>query len=565
LAPVVARAFAELHVSISLWVTGDFWFPIHFVPNVADFEYESGVASRRWAYNFASFERVRREGRALRGEHCGFSDMFVPLLRGRELGGILVVGPFAASRPTSVEVSDRWLRITGARARVTDSAFSQYLGVTLATLTLDGARLRSFERLLACFAGLAVGRGDPAALMAEAQGLRQSLQDLRYAERASQTVRHLIDERTALAWPGHGGMELARLQIHEVPEHVVVGLVVGREDEPDPIDERIRRDTFQRACADLARKFGQALSGPVGDHGVVFLVHHRGARTRTAARLADLAHRAATLARRYGFRLHAGVAQDKGESTLTVRYRAALSASEQALSVGARTVQAKPGPARSAQELRDVRNELARSLGERPGIVSSRFERYIESILSHVGYRVEVTRAELAAGLERMMEPLLAAGYLDQRSQSELHKSIDRSLEDATTLSQVLSVYRRAVAELEAAIQSPISARQGRSIARARTFMQDHLAEPLSLAQVSRVAGFAPDYFSRLLKREHGMTFERVLSNLRVERAKHLLTGTQLNIEGIRNLTGFHSHSYFHRVFKKTVGVTPAAYRERPP
>jgi two-component system response regulator YesN len=67
--------------------------------------------------------------------------------------------------------------------------------------------------------------------------------------------------------------------------------------------------------------------------------------------------------------------------------------------------------------------------------------------------------------------------------------------------------------------------------------MRDHLNEPLSLGQVSRVAGFAPDYFSRLLKRDHGMTFEHMLSNLRIERAKHLLTGTQLNIEGIRNLT----------------------------
>jgi AraC-like DNA-binding protein len=564
LAPVVARAFAELHISISLWVSGDFWFPIHFVTNVADFEYDSGVAARRWAYNFASFERVRGAGRTVRGEHCGFSDLFVPLLDRRKLGGILVVGPFATSRPTSAEVSERWRAITGTRARVNDSAFLQYLGHTLSTLTFDGPRLRSFERLLACFASLAVGRGDPAQHMAEAQSLRQTLHDLRYTERAWQTVRHLIDERTALAWPGHGGMELARLEVHDVPQHVVVGLLVGKEDEPDPIDERIRRDTFQRACAELARKFGQALSGPVGDQGVAFLVHHRGSRAATGSRLSDLALRAATLARRYGFRFHAGIAPAANEATLTMRYRAALSAAEQALSVGARSLQAKSSPVRSEQELRDLRSELARSFGERATVVSPRFERYIEAVLSRVGYRVEVTRAELGAGFERLMDPLLTSGYLDERGAAELFKSIDRSLEDARTLAQVLTVYRRAVSELEATLQRPISARHGRSLARARTFMQDHMNEPLSLAQVSRVAGFAPDYFSRLLKREHGMTFERALSSLRVERAKHLLAGTQLTIEGIRNLTGFNSHSYFHRVFKKTVGVTPAEYREQP-
>jgi hypothetical protein len=154
-------------------------------------------------------------------------------------------------------------------------------------------------------------------------------------------VRHLIDERTALAWPGHGGMELARLEVHDVPQHVVVGLLVGKDNEPDPIDERIRRDAFQRACAELARKFGQALSAPVGEQGVVFLVHHNGSKASTAARLAELALRATILARRYGFRFHAGIAPAADESTLTLRYRAALSAAERALSVGARSMLAE--------------------------------------------------------------------------------------------------------------------------------------------------------------------------------------------------------------------------------
>jgi hypothetical protein len=78
-------------------------------------------------------------------------------------------------------------------------------------------------------------------------------------------------------------------------------------------------------------------------------------------------------------------------------------------------------------------------------------------VLSHVGYRVEAARAELAAGFERLIRSLRTAGYLDERSASDLHKSIDRSLEEATTLNQVLAVYRRAFPRLQDAIQSPIA------------------------------------------------------------------------------------------------------------
>jgi transcriptional regulator GlxA family with amidase domain len=45
------------------------------------------------------------------------------------------------------------------------------------------------------------------------------------------------------------------------------------------------------------------------------------------------------------------------------------------------------------------------------------------------------------------------------------------------------------------------------------------LAEPLTLARVARVAGFAPDYFSRLFKRDEGMTFTSYVQEARVDRA----------------------------------------------
>ncbi len=562
LTPVVARAFSELRVGISLWVTGDFWYPIHIMLNVTEFEYDRGVAAHRWSYNSRNFTRVRRELRSVRSEHRGFSDMFVPLVDGGEVRGVFVVGPFATSRPTSAEVLERWHGITGGQGRIGDSLFAQYLELTLSTLTLEGSRLRTFERLLACFAELAVGKGDPGARLRDTESLRQSLDEVRYPERVWQSVRSLIDQRSNLSWPEHGRMELARLGISEIPEHVIVGLVVGREDERDPIDERLRRDAFQRASVELTRRFDNALSGRVGEQGVVLLVHHKGSKAAARATLLDLCARLSALARRHGFRLHVGIAQAQDASTLSARYHAAIRAAERALSTGTRVMYGEHSPVGSAEELRELRADLGRSLTEGPKLLMPRFERYVEAVLAFSGYHMDATRRELGAGLERITEPLLASGYLDKKSATDLHTAIDRGLSEVRTTSELLALYRNAVVQLEAAVDSPIPARHERSTLRARKFMQDHLSEHLSLERVARVAGFAPDYFSKLLKHEHGMNFESYLSNLRVERAKQMLVGTRLSIEGILTLTGFQSRSYFHRVFKKSVGVTPALYRE---
>jgi AraC-like DNA-binding protein len=560
---IAGYAFAELDVSAAIWVSGDFWYPLYSTPNVGDLEYEHGVASRRWAYNGKNLSAAGRELRAVRGEHAGVCDMFVPLSKGGERGGILVAGPFATSRPTSAEVLSRWRTITGREGRLEDASFSQYVTRTLSTLTLEGPRVRCFERLLTCLADLAADHGERDALAKEIDAARKALEVVRYPERVWKTARLLVDERSNVTWAEHGGMELARLGMLELPRHVVVGIAAGREREADLLDERLRRDAFVRACVDLGRRFGQALSVPVGEQGVAFLVERTSAKASARASLIELVTKAAALARRHGLRLCAGICQATDAPTLAARYRAALYGAERALAKGALFIDGEPIAARSAGELRDLRADLGQPLRERPSLLLARFERYVEAVLAATSYRLEPTRVELGAGLERVTEALVASGFMDRKSRDELFAAVDRGVKDVTTANDLLALYRRIVNEALSALREPTRARQERSTSRARMFMEDHLDERLTLERVAKIAGFAPDYFSRLLKREHGVSFEQYLSRLRIERSKLLLIGTRLDVDSIRTLTGFRSRNYFHRVFKGTVGTTPAAFRER--
>jgi AraC-like DNA-binding protein len=567
LAPLAANAFEELRISVSvaLWTDqGPYptWHPFHTVPNVAAFEYEHGVEARRWRYNHRTFAQARSERRAVRGTHAGFHDLFVPLVGQGEIDAVVVAGPFALARPTFGEVDERWHWLTDSHPRMADPSFSHYLTTTLGTLTLEGSLAATFERFMSCFARMVAGHDGGEALAQEARMLRGKLAQAVFVERAWDEARAMVDERTAGLWSTLSQLRrLEFLGLDKPPQHVVAGLLIGRPDELGAVEDVLRRDAFQRAAVALARKAGHVVCGRIGDHGVAFLVDAQGSAVRVRARLVDLAARATALAKRFGLRLHIGIGQEQGGSSLPARYRAALGAAEEALSRGVAVVQAEGRPEPSIKRLRELRRRLAESVGDRPSLLSPRFERYIEAVLVHAGYRMDPARAHLEAGLERLAEPLLATGALDQRSFDDLYASVERAAVDAPTVTELVGPYRRLVSDIEAALQSATAARQNRGARRAISFIREHLSEPLRLAQVARVAGFAPGYFSKLFKREEGVTFEEHVRQLRVARAKQMLTSTSLSVERVGKLSGFVGRSHFQRVFKEAVGATPLAYR----
>jgi two-component system response regulator YesN len=98
-------------------------------------------------------------------------------------------------------------------------------------------------------------------------------------------------------------------------------------------------------------------------------------------------------------------------------------------------------------------------------------------------------------------------------------------------------------------------------VSRALAYVREHLCEPLTLARVARVAGFAPTYFSRIWKEDQGTTFERRVLELRLEHAKHALAGTELSVGRIAALSGFKCRTHFQQVFRRATGTTPGRFR----
>ena len=141
--------------------------------------------------------------------------------------------------------------------------------------------------------------------------------------------------------------------------------------------------------------------------------------------------------------------------------------------------------------------------------------------------------------------------------------SLDRTARQARTVTDLFAAYRRMVADLSEAVHHPSLAHHDRRIRRAIAYVERHYSEKLSLTTVARVAGFAPNYFSRLFKRRERVTLELYIRGLRIERAKQLLATTDLEVKRVAQLSGFATQHYFARVFRRAAGTTPLGWRAR--
>ena len=92
-------------------------------------------------------------------------------------------------------------------------------------------------------------------------------------------------------------------------------------------------------------------------------------------------------------------------------------------------------------------------------------------------------------------------------------------------------------------------------------YLQEHLAEEVSLSVLAEVFHLNPQYISQLFKNEIGVGFLAYLTNIRMEKAKKLLLSTSLSVADVAEQSGYADYRVFTKVFKKSEGSTPSQYR----
>jgi AraC-like DNA-binding protein len=101
----------------------------------------------------------------------------------------------------------------------------------------------------------------------------------------------------------------------------------------------------------------------------------------------------------------------------------------------------------------------------------------------------------------------------------------------------------------------------GYKLRRAVDFIQSHIDQPILLEQVAQSVALSPFHFHREFKRSTGLTPHQYIVQLRMERAKALLSDSDMPLAEVAAQVGFADQSHFSSTFRRAMSMTPRSYR----
>ncbi|MFJ4715666.1 GlxA family transcriptional regulator [Streptomyces sp. NPDC088785] len=110
-------------------------------------------------------------------------------------------------------------------------------------------------------------------------------------------------------------------------------------------------------------------------------------------------------------------------------------------------------------------------------------------------------------------------------------------------------------------VRRPVGTTDLTTTSASRAWALDHLAEPLTLAGLAARDGMSVRTYNRRFREETGVTPMAWLTVQRVDRARELLERTDHTVDRVAAETGFRTDVSLRRHFRRTVGVSPGAYR----
>lgn len=100
------------------------------------------------------------------------------------------------------------------------------------------------------------------------------------------------------------------------------------------------------------------------------------------------------------------------------------------------------------------------------------------------------------------------------------------------------------------------------TIASVKRYIREHIQSTIHISELASEVFLNEQYLMRLFKKAEGISLLEYITNERLHIAKELLTGTDYPIHQVAEAVGYGNYSYFTRIFKRDVGITPQIYRQ---
>lgn len=129
-------------------------------------------------------------------------------------------------------------------------------------------------------------------------------------------------------------------------------------------------------------------------------------------------------------------------------------------------------------------------------------------------------------------------------------------------INETLTLFRRLKSKLDTDHTEETEEFPGTRFEEILDYIDKHMNERLSLQDIGDRFYINRNYICNLFKKNGDTTFSQYLTEVRLKRAKFLLTGTCLSLAEIADKVGFKDEFYFNKVFKKSESVSPGLYRK---
>ncbi len=93
-------------------------------------------------------------------------------------------------------------------------------------------------------------------------------------------------------------------------------------------------------------------------------------------------------------------------------------------------------------------------------------------------------------------------------------------------------------------------------------YIEQHYSEQIQTSELAKRYNIDRSYFYRLFKKFTGLSPEKYIISLRMQRAKLLISATDLPLTTISTYVGYENYPPFFSMFKKIIGVSPNEYRK---
>lgn len=152
--------------------------------------------------------------------------------------------------------------------------------------------------------------------------------------------------------------------------------------------------------------------------------------------------------------------------------------------------------------------------------------------------------------LSEKVKELVAEIHINDSRRDELLSSLMRSL--------LITIARMHESEINEESKSA-----GELAKRIITYIQTHFTEEISNEDIAEAIHYNSSYIGRVFRKYTGKTMHGFILEQRLENAKEKLSQEGYTVYEAAISSGFSDMPHFSKIFKKYVGLSPAAYRQK--